>query len=164
MPQGRAFVGPGKAPETSEALCPQPLPAAFPCSTHLSQERAEVSRLSLELQACWREPTRVSILCGYPGASDRRLPRTFSEAFISQEEREGLRLSVVLRILTGHPKQRGHKVDGLDSNLRMPGREAPAQHGHVRPWCTGWGGARVAETPLSCRSLIRASFPRLQLA
>lgn len=82
-----------------------------------------MSRLSLALQACWREPTRLSILCGYPGASDRRLPRTFSEAFISQEEREGLRLSVVLRILTGHPKQREHKVDGLDSNLRMPGRE-----------------------------------------
>lgn len=69
---------------------------------------------------------------------------------------------MALRILTGHPKQGEHNVDGLGNNLSTPSGERGSN-----PALSDAGaqaGPRVAETLLSCRSPMRASFLGVLLA
>lgn len=71
---------------------------------------------------------------------------------------------MALRILPSHPKQGEHKVDGLVNNLSMPGRERGSNPVGVLSDAGAQAGSRVAETPLSHRSVMRASFLSILLA
>lgn len=71
---------------------------------------------------------------------------------------------MALRILTGHPKQGKYNVDGLVNNLSKPGGERGSNPAWVLSDAGAQAGPRVAETPLSHRSLMRASFLGILLA